>query len=86
MLICRPTSTSLGEIIHIAQSLVGKVLSNWDMTPPMAELRSTKINVIAAELARSRAACIPAMPPPTTITAPVGCVSFAIGALWLICK
>ncbi len=34
---CRPTSTSLGEITHMAQSLVGKVLSSWDMRPPMAE-------------------------------------------------
>lgn len=33
---CRPTSTSTGEMIHIAQSLVGKVLSSWDMTPPIA--------------------------------------------------
>jgi hypothetical protein len=33
----RPASTSLGEMIHMEQSLVGKVLSNWDMTPPMAE-------------------------------------------------
>lgn len=32
---CRPTSTSLGEMIHIAQSLVGKVLSNCDMIPPI---------------------------------------------------
>jgi hypothetical protein len=38
---CRPTSTSLGEMIHIAQSLVGKVLSSWDMTPPMPALFST---------------------------------------------
>ena len=28
MFMCRPTSTSLGERIHMAQSLVGKVLSN----------------------------------------------------------
>jgi hypothetical protein len=35
ILLCRPTSTSTGEMIHIAQSLVGKVLSNWAMTPPM---------------------------------------------------
>ena len=34
---CRPTSTSLGEIIHMAQSLVGKVLSSSLITPPMAE-------------------------------------------------
>jgi len=33
--ICRPTSTSLGEIIHMAQSLVGKVLSSWDIIPPI---------------------------------------------------
>ena len=39
---CRPTSTSLGEIIHMAQSLVGKVLSNSLMTPPMAGELSTK--------------------------------------------
>ncbi len=36
ILMCRPTSTSLGEIIHIEQSLVGKVLSNWAIAPPMA--------------------------------------------------
>jgi len=28
ILMCRPTSTSLGEMIHIAQSLVGNVLSS----------------------------------------------------------
>jgi len=32
---CRPTSTSFGARIHMEQSLVGKVLSNWAMTPPM---------------------------------------------------
>ena len=42
MLRCRPTSTSLGEIIHMAQSLVGKVLSNWDIKPPIEEDLSTK--------------------------------------------
>ncbi|SEM51348.1 hypothetical protein SAMN04489760_11928 [Syntrophus gentianae] len=26
---CRPTSASFGERIHMEQSLVGKVLSNW---------------------------------------------------------
>jgi hypothetical protein len=39
---CRPTSTSLGEIIHMAQSLVGKVLSSSLITPPMADDFSTK--------------------------------------------
>jgi hypothetical protein len=39
---CRPTSTSFGEMIHMAQSLVGKVLSSWAMSPPMAEDRSTR--------------------------------------------
>lgn len=33
---CRPNSTSFGEIIHMAQSLVGKVLSSSLITPPMA--------------------------------------------------
>jgi hypothetical protein len=41
MLRCRPTSTSLGEIIHIAQSLVGNVLSSSLITPPMADDFST---------------------------------------------
>ena len=39
---CRPTSTSLGERIHIEQSLVGKVLSSWAMRPPMAGDLSTR--------------------------------------------
>jgi hypothetical protein len=39
---CRPTSTSLGEMIHMAQSLVGKVLSSCDIRPPMAEECSTR--------------------------------------------
>ncbi len=39
---CRPTSTSLGEMIHIAQSQVGKVLSNCDMTPPIEGPFSTR--------------------------------------------
>ena len=42
MLLCRPTSTSLGEMIHMAQSLLGKVLSNWAMVPPMAGPFSTR--------------------------------------------
>ena len=41
MLRCRPTSTSLGEIIHMAQSLVGNVLSSCDIIPPIAEDDST---------------------------------------------
>ena len=42
MLRCRPTSTSLGEMIHMAQSLVGKVLSNCDIRPPTADERSIR--------------------------------------------
>ncbi len=34
--------TSLGEIIHIAQSLVGNVLSSSLITPPMADDFSTR--------------------------------------------
>ena len=33
---CGPVSTSLGLMVHMAQSLVGKVLSSWAMWPPMA--------------------------------------------------
>ena len=42
MFMCRPTSTSLGEIIHMEQSLVGNVLSSWAMVPPMAGVDSTR--------------------------------------------
>ncbi|OPX61415.1 MAG: hypothetical protein A4E29_00830 [Methanomassiliicoccales archaeon PtaB.Bin134] len=38
---CLAASTSFGDRIHIEQSLVGKVLSNWAMTPPMLALLST---------------------------------------------
>jgi len=65
----RPNSTSLGEMIHIAQSLVGKVLSNSAITPPTPVLFSTTCT-LNPESAKSRAACIPAIPPPTTRTEP----------------
>ncbi len=42
MLMCRPTSTSLGEMTHMAQSLVGNVLSSCDMSPPMEDDLSTR--------------------------------------------
>ena len=32
---CRPTPTSLGPMVHMAQSFVGKILSSWTMPPPM---------------------------------------------------
>ncbi len=66
---CRPTSTSLGDIIHIAQSLVGNVLSSWLIAPPIAEDFSTRWTRYP-ESARSRAACIPEIPPPNTRTLP----------------
>ena len=45
MLGCRPTSTSLGERIHIEQSLVGKVLSSWAIWPPMARCFLNQVNL-----------------------------------------
>ncbi len=42
ILMCRPTSTSLGAMIHMAQSLVGKVLSSCDIIPPMEPDFSTR--------------------------------------------
>ena len=45
---CRPTSTSLGEIIHIAHSFVGKVLSSCAITPPIDGSFFDQIDVIAA--------------------------------------
>ncbi len=44
MLGCRPTSTSLGESIHIEQSLVGKVLSSWAIWPPMVGASLHQVN------------------------------------------
>ena len=37
-----PTSTSFGDSMQSEQSLVGKVLSSWAMTPPMAGFSSTR--------------------------------------------
>ncbi len=67
----RPISTSRGAMVHMAQSLVGKVLSSCDITPPTAGLVSVTYTLIPAA-ARSSAACIPPMPPPTTSAAPTG--------------
>src|SRR4030042_6930155 len=36
----RPHSTNLGEMMHMEQSLVGKVLSDWAITAPMADFFS----------------------------------------------
>jgi hypothetical protein len=71
MSLCRPISTRRGAMVHIAQSLVGKVLSSCAMTPPMAGPRSAKYTLMPP-LARSRAACMPPIPPPTTRAAPTG--------------
>src|SRR4030042_3285950 len=54
MLGCLPTSISLGEIMHMEQSLVGKVLSNWAILPPMDVASSTRYT-LKPELARSKA-------------------------------
>jgi hypothetical protein len=40
--LCRPTSTSLGEITHMVQSLVGKVLSRRAIRPPIVGDFSTR--------------------------------------------
>src|ERR1019366_4632707 len=71
MSLCRPISTRRGAMVHMAQSLVGNVLSSCAMTPPMAAPRSDKYTLMPP-LARSRAACIPPMPPPPTRAAPTG--------------
>ena len=42
MLVCRAASTSLGDTMHMEQSLVGKVLSSMVMTPPMEGFFSTR--------------------------------------------
>ena len=58
------------------QSFVGKVLSNWAMTPPMLISLSTR-NTFIPELARSSDAWMPAIPDPTTMTAPTLSLSFS---------
>src|SRR4030042_3470669 len=69
MLGWRPASTSLGARMHVEQSLVGKVLSSCAIAPPIDGLLSPRDTLNPAS-ARSSAACVPAMPPPTTSTAP----------------
>ena len=60
-----PTSDILGVHMQAEQSMVGKVLSNLGILPPMVGSRSTRVTAYPAS-AMSRAACMPAMPPPTT--------------------
>ncbi len=62
---CVPASFILGVRMQAAQSRVGNVLSNWAMWPPIDGSRSTRWTGKPAS-ASSRAAVIPAMPPPTT--------------------
>jgi hypothetical protein len=69
MFSCLPVATSFGEIMHMEQSLVGNVLSSWAMVPPMLAPDSSRYT-LNPESARSRDACMPAGPPPTTSTAP----------------
>ncbi len=66
---CAPVPTSFGDKIHMAQSFVGKVLSNCGMIPPILGCSSTKYT-LNPESARSREAWIPDMPAPSTSTAP----------------
>ena len=67
MFSCCPTETILGVMIQAAQSKVGNVLSNLAMCPPIEGSLSTRYTVFPAS-AISRAACIPAIPPPMTKT------------------
>ena len=53
--------------MHILQSRVGKVLSNWDMCPPMEGFLSTKYTLTPIP-ARSSAARMPAIPAPMITT------------------
>ena len=67
---CRLLSTMRGEIMHMAQSPVGNVLSSRAIVPPM-DGSSLTMWTSRPLLARSRAACIPPIPEPTTSTEPV---------------
>src|SRR3990172_6361921 len=64
-------STSFGEMMQVAQSPVGKVLSRRAMPPPIVGLSSIrKTRNPPAE--RSNEAWMPAIPPPHTSTDPQG--------------
>ena len=67
MLRLSATSTIFGERVHVEQSRVGKVLSSWIILPPM-EGPSSSIVTWTPHEASSRAAVMPAIPPPTTRT------------------
>src|SRR3990172_9068222 len=84
MLGWRPTPTILGLMVHMAQSPVGKVLSRRTMLPPMEGWRSTRYTLKPLS-ARSRLACIPAIPAPMTRTEPTfsSLISRYVGALLL---
>src|SRR5512138_1088397 len=59
------TSAMRGVQMQLEQSSVGKTLFRPTMTPPMEGCRSTS-STSKPWLARSSAACIPAIPPPIT--------------------
>ena len=63
----REISSIRGLRMHMEQSLVGKVLSNCAIRPPMEKPASTRVTG-SPTAATSRAAWMPAMPPPTTNT------------------
>src|SRR5512136_1441006 len=60
-------SAIFGAKMQIEQSFVGNVLSSWAILPPMLGVFSTMWTIIPLS-ARSRDACMPATPPPITMT------------------
>ena len=73
---------SLGEIIHIRQSWVGNIVSNWDITPPMPGFLSTRYT-LNPESAKSIEAWMPPIPPPMTSTDPIF-LSFLVDKLFIL--
>ena len=67
MLGCWATSTILGPRMQAEQSTVGKVLSSLAILPPMVGWRSTSTTGTPPS-AQSRAAWMPATPPPMMST------------------
>ncbi len=79
---CEPAVTILGVRMQAAQSSVGKVLSNWAMCPPIDGSRSTRWTGNPAS-AISRAAEIPAIPPPTiSVVGLIGTRNGSSGTSW----
>src|SRR5208337_4500569 len=76
-----PSTRSTSLKVRMSMSLCRPISTRRGaMTPPMAGLRSARYTLMPP-LARSRAACMPPIPPPTTMAAPTGGVLESSGRM-----